>query len=156
MNNFQTLKSRLEVDGWFVGWALGCSQIDGWIYIPTEFPETHPLSGKIIDIDKVLFNHGQDCENFVEEEEFPPEMPEGLSDEDQKKWYCEVFDKWLDDCSAQRRILECDEMYSSLFCFSNSKIGLKKLIGILPHIDECGCRWDWNKKSDTRILISWR
>lgn len=155
MGNFENLKSRLEIDGWFVGWALGSTRQAGWGLIPLVFPETHPLSGKPVDLDKVLFNHEQDCESLPENEEDEPEMPDGLSDEDEEKWWCEVYDSWLDNLQNHRRVASMDEMTASRFCFSDTEPGVRNLNDILTIIEECGCQWNWDKTGEQRIEISW-
>ena len=133
-NGFRRLQQRLREEGWYVGWNLPCCSSCAWAELPYEFED-----GTDIDFSKVLFNHSQDCE--VE-----PEPPEGLSEEEEEEWWesIEGFET-----------LSPEEQTESCFCFDGSKQGVKNLKAILPIIEECGCKVNWNGKGDTRPDISW-
>src|SRR6056300_1012828 len=64
--SFSILQKRLREEGWYVGWNLPCCQSCAWAELPFEFED-----GSEIDLNKVLFNHSQDCEVYLDGEECP-------------------------------------------------------------------------------------
>jgi len=72
--SFESLKTRLREEGWFVEWNMPCCQSCAWAELPYEFDD-----GTEIDFDKVLFNHSQDCEIELD----PPEFD---SEEEEEDW----------------------------------------------------------------------
>lgn len=161
MNGFEKLKTRLREEGWYVGWNLPCCQSCAWAELPFEFED-----GTSLDFDKVLFNHSQDCEVYIEGEECHYCDGEGEVEEDDDWVDCpecfgrgeieEGFDPANYDTSVHGFICETpDTQDSSYFCFSGSKKGVKNLNSILPIIEECGCEINWDGTGDTRPSISW-
>ena len=162
MNGFEKLKARLREEGWYVGWNLPCCQSCAWADLPFEFED----DGTSLDFDKVLFNHSQDCEVYIEGEECHYCDGEGEVEEDDDWVDCpecfgrgeieEGFDPSEYDTSVYGFICETpDTQDSSYFCFSGSKEGVKNLNSILPIIEECGCEINWDGTGDTRPSISW-
>jgi len=131
--SFETLKTRLREEGWFVEWNMPCCQSCAWAELPYEFED-----GTEVDFDKVLFNHSQDCEIELD----PPEFDTEDEEED-----------WWDNYDPEYATPE--QQGYSLFCFSGDKKGVNNLIQVLPIIEECGCNWSWDKTGGTRIEISW-
>lgn len=161
MNGFEKLKERLREEGWYVGWNLPCCQSCAWSELPYEFED-----GTEVDMEKVLFNHSQDCEVYLDGEEC--EYCGGECEiEDDGEWVdcpecfgtgeCqEGFDPANYDTSVSGFICETpDNQNSSYFCFSGSKKGVANLNSILPIIEECGCKIYWDGTGDTRPEISW-
>jgi len=130
MNGFRKLQQRLREEGWYVEWNLPCCQTCAWDSVPFEFED-----GTEVDLSKVLFNHSQDCE--VQTECSQEELPDGLLVEDGFVCY------------------PPEQQHYSTFCFAGDRQGVKNLKAILPIIEECGCKWNWNQKGDQRIEISW-
>lgn len=164
MNGFRKLQERLKEEGWYVGWNHYCCQTCAWDDVPYEH-EDGPFKGEQVDLDKVLFNHSQDCEfDYCQEEyECPDCNGEGYLEDD----ICEA-------CGERGYVVPPEDMdgllteeYSSficyppemqdesLFCFSGDKDGVKNLKDILPIIEECGCKYYWDGTGKTRISISW-
>jgi len=158
MNGFRKLQQRLQEEGWYVGWNLPCCQTCAWDDLPFEFED-----GTEIDFSKVLFNHSQDCEVYVEGEECEACEGEGLDEDDNDCPICfgkgevaEDFDPSDYDTSVHGFICNSPEQQDySTFCFDGSKKGVKNLKAILPIIEECGCSWHWNETGKQRIEISW-
>lgn len=158
MNGFEKLKARLREEGWYVGWNLPCCQSCAWSELPYEFED-----GTEVDFAKVLFNHSQDCEVYIEGEECPDCEGEGYDDEDEECMTCfgkgeveEGFDPSNYDTSVDGFICETPNTQdSSYFCFDGSKEGVANLNSILPIIEECGCKIYWDGTGDTRPEISW-
>lgn len=158
MNGFEKLKARLREEGWYVGWNLPCCQSCAWADLPFEFED-----GTEVDLEKVLFNHSQDCEVYIEGEECPDCEGEGYDEELEDCMTCfgtgeveEGFDPANYDTSVSGFICETpDTQDSSYFCFSGSKEGVANLNSILPIIEECGCKIYWDGTGDTRPEISW-
>lgn len=153
MNGFRKLQERLTEEGWFVGWNLPCCQSCAWAEVPYE-----------ADLDKVLFNHSQDCEVYIEGEECPDCEGEGYDVEtDEECMTChgqgevqEGFDPSEYDTSVSGFICESPEQVtSSYFCFSGDAKGVANLKEILPIIEECGCEIHWDGTGKTRPSISW-
>jgi hypothetical protein len=150
--SFYKLQERLREEGWYVDWNLPCCTSCAWSAVPYE-----------ADLDKVLFNHSQDCEVYIEGDECPACEGEGINEDDDDCPVCfgrgevdENFDLTQYDTSVSGFICNSPEQQSSsLFCFSGDKKGVKNLKEILPIIEECGCSWYWDKTGKTRIEISW-
>ena len=158
MNGFRKLQERLREEGWYVGWNLPCCQSCAWAELPDEFED-----GTEIDFSKVLFNHSQDCEVYVEGDECETCEGEGLDENDNDCPICfgkgevvEGFDPSDYDNSVHGFICNSPEQQDySTFCFDGEKKGVKNLKAILPIIEECGCSWYWDKTGKQRIEISW-
>jgi len=158
MNGFEKLKARLREEGWYVGWNLPCCQSCAWSELPYEFED-----GTEVDFAKVLFNHSQDCEVYIEGEECPDCEGEGYDENDEECMTCfgkgevdENFDPANYDTSVGGFICETpDTQDSSYFCFDGSKEGVENLNSILHIIEECGCKIYWDGTGDTRPEISW-
>lgn len=153
MNGFRKLQERLTQEGWFVGWNLPCCQSCAWSEVPYE-----------ADLDKVLFNHSQDCEVDIDGEECPTCEGEGfdeaIDDECQTCLGTGQVQEGLDtseyDTSVSGFICYTPEQQdSSVFCFSGDKKGVANLTEILPIIEECGCSYNWDGTGKSRIEISW-
>ena len=153
MNGFRKMQERLTEEGWFVGWNLPCCQSCAWSEVPLE-----------ADLSKVLFNHSQDCEVYVEGEECPACEGEGYdldTDEDCTECYGqgeiqEDFDPSGYDTSVHGFICNSPEQQnSSVFCFDGSKEGVENFKAIMPIIEECGVEINWNGSGDSRIELSW-
>lgn len=152
MNGFRKLQERLTQEGWYVGWNHYCCQTCGWNEVPYE-----------ADFDKVLFNHSQDCELDIYEDHYKCEECDGEGYVDDAG--CLACDEYgyIVPPEDKAGLIEEDgficfppEMqFSSLFCFSGSDKGTQNLIEILPIIEECGCKWYWDKTGSSRIEISW-
>lgn len=156
MNGFRKLQERLTEEGWFVGWNLPCCQSCAWGDVPFEFED-----GTEVDVNKVLFNHSQDCEVYLDGEECPECGSDRRDDEDCLTCYGkgvieEGFDPSEYDTSVGGFIcMSPEQQTTSTFCFAGDKEGVKNLKAILPIIEECGCKIHWNGKGDTRPEISW-
>jgi len=201
MNGFRKLQERLREEGWYVGWNEPCCQSCAWGGLPSYLGAVydddgylaHPETGKKlsyseyeevypdeVDLDKVLFNHSQDCEVDMYEDEMECETCDGegyVYDEDLNENVGEDDDDECPDCGGHgynpallETMYDDDEFdrsvdgflcltpesqTSSLFCFSGDKTGVENLKSILPIIEECGCKYHWNESGDSRIEISW-
>ena len=161
-NGFRRLQKRLREEGWYVGWNHYCCQSCAWDDVPFEFED-----GTSVDLSKVLFNHSQDCEFDIYDDEHMCEDCEGEG--------IKVGDDEYDDCPKceGRGFMPPDDLPEgmliegsficyppehqsySMFCFDGSKQGVKNLKEILPIIEECGCEWSWDQTGKQRIEISW-
>jgi len=160
LNGFRRLQERLREEGWYVGWNLPCCQSCAWAELPFEFED-----GTEIDFAKVLFNHSQDCEVYLEGEECKYCDGEGEIDEDGVWEDCpecngrgETYDIDQNEYDTSVGGFICnspEQQDESTFCFDGSKEGVKNLKAILPIIEECGCSIYWNGKGNTRPSISW-
>lgn len=167
MNGFRKMQERLLEEGWYVGWNLPCCQSCAWGELPYEFED-----GTEVDFAKVLFNHSQDCELYIEGEECERCEGEGYieldedADEDaddtcsECRGMGEIPDEWPDEADLDTSVsgftcLTPEAQHYSTFCFDGSKEGVKNLKEILPIIEECGCKWHWDQTGKTRIEISW-
>jgi hypothetical protein len=150
---FEKLQERLSEEGWFVGWNLPCCQSCAWAEVEHD------------DLSRVLFNHSQDCEVYMEGEECPTCQGEGYDhDTDDECMECfgsgeieEGFDISEYDTSVSG--FTCNtpkQQSSSYFCFDGTKEGVENLKAILPIIKECGCDYHWDETGNTRIEISWK
>ena len=160
MNGFRKMQQRLREEGWYVGWNLPCCSSCAWAEVPYEFED-----GTDIDFSKVLFNHSQDCEVEPDFSECMSCNGEGWHEDTEEECLTCMGEgdikEYVDD------ITECDtsvdgfvcytpeQQSESTFCFDGSKEGVKNLKAILPIIEECGCKVNWNGKGDTRPEISW-
>jgi len=164
MNGFRKMQERLREEGWFVGWNMPCCQSCAWNELPDEFED-----GTEINLDKVLFNHSQDCEAELEEETCMGCHGEMGEEDEAGEWFeCERCDgegyymegydgdeRDLDHSVGGFTCLTPEAQHDSTFCFNGDKTGVKNLKAILPIIEECGCTIDWNGNGDTRPTISW-
>jgi hypothetical protein len=163
MNGFRKLQSRLQEEGWYVGWGLMCCQSCAWAEVPYEH-EVGPFKGQEVDFSKVLFNHEQDCQ--MEDEDCDACCGEGYVGEEAEeecsvcggKGYC-YYNK---DGIAPDEDDYCvfphyspEEQNSSSFCFDGRDNGVKNLKEILPIIEECGCSVVWDGNGNTRPTIIW-
>jgi len=158
VNGFRKLQERLTEEGWFVGWNLPCCQSCAWGDVPFDFED-----GTEVDLNKVLFNHSQDCEVYFDGEECPECGSDRRDEEGEDCLTCygkgviaEGFDPSEYDTSVGGFIcMSPEQQTTSTFCFAGDKEGVKNLKAILPIIEECGCKIHWNGKGDTRPEISW-
>lgn len=178
MNGFRKLQERLKELGWYLGWNEPCCQSCAWgslpDYLDAEYDDnghlirTHPETGqemswaeidkvyREIDLDKVLFNHSQDCEvdyDFEDCEQCQGGGCEACEFEGAIKVLSEEgeFDRSVGGFICHTP----EQQSSSMFCFSGDSKGVQNLKEILPIIEECGCDWNWDKTGKSRITISW-
>jgi len=170
VNGFRKLQRRLTEEGWFVGWNLPCCQSCAWGDVPYG-----------ADLDKVLFNHSQDCEVYLDGEECSECEGTGMVEnpdydtEQLAEEHDDDLDEFIDctECGGRGEIEEgfdpseydtsvsgfvCmspEQQSSSMFCFSGDEKGVENLKSILPIIEECGCTYHWSGNGDHRIEISW-
>lgn len=175
MNGFRKMKQRLEEEGWYVGWNEPCCQSCAWGCLPLTF-QFGPHKGESVDYAKVLFNHSQDCEVYLEGEECPEcfgeceiENPDFDEDDEDSEEYIdcpecggmgeieEGFDASEYDTSVSGFVCQSPEQQnSSYFCFDGSKEGVENFKAIIPIIEECGVRVDsFDESGKTRIELSW-
>jgi hypothetical protein len=164
MNGFRKMQERLTKEGWFVGWNLPCCQTCAWSELPYEHEEG-PFKGQKVDLEKVLFNHSQDCEVEGSEEECGNCDGEGYDmDNDEDCSYCHGtgYEDFGDvdsnefDTSVHGFVCNYPEQQkSSVFCFDGSKNGVQNLKDVLQLIEDCGCTVNWSGSGDQRIEISW-
>lgn len=158
MNGFRKMQFALGKEGWFVGWNLPCCQTCAWDEV--AFLDT------VEDQSKVLFNHSQDCEYYGSEEECPYCEGEGWDEYDEEDCqHCRGtgYEDFGDDLvlenydtSVSGFVCQSPEQQdSSLFCFDGSEEGVANLKAVLPIIEQCGCKVNWNETGDSRIDISW-
>jgi hypothetical protein len=171
-NGFEKMKSALQAEGWFVGWNLPCCQSCAWSEVPYEHEEG-PFEGQEVDFSKVLFNHSQDCEVYVDDEECEMCDGEGMIEVDSDD---DDDDDWMDctECSGSGYIMEEGSLdyepdtsvdgficmppeiaKSSVFCYDGTKEGVQNLKDVLQLIEDCGCTVNWSGSGDSRIEISW-
>lgn len=166
MNGFEKMKERLLEEGWYVGWNEPCCQSCAWSSLPMYLDG----EAETIDVDysKVLFNHSQDCEVYIEGEECHVCHGECEVEDDDDEWIdcpeCfgrgeieEGFDPSQYDTSVDSFICNSPEQQtSSYFCFDGSKEGVANFKAIMPIIEECGVNIDsFNENGKTRIELSW-
>lgn len=140
--SFYLLKENLEKEGWYVAWASGYFQSDGWLDVPYEQ-----------NLDKVLFNIIQDVENYdyIEEQEQKLREKFNISEnEEESEAFYDALDAIYDE--NQEIILKPEQVEGSHFCFSN----VKTLKSIIPVIEQSNCFIDWNGKKNTRPYIYWK
>ncbi len=118
-NKLEKLFDRLRQEGWYCGWAHICCSSCAWAEVPFEH-EMGPFKGESVDLDKVLFNHEQDC--CIEEEDW---------DGDEEEYY-EMLDNY--DGEGIMPTFTPNEIFESCFCFSGDKEGVKNLKAIFPII----------------------
>jgi len=186
MNGFRKMQERLKEEGWYVGWNEPCCQSCAWSALPDyldakydddgylirEHPETGEQMSydeidelyREIDLSKVLFNHSQDCEVYIEGEECPDCQGECYDELGEECMTCfgqgeiqEGFDPSEYDTSVDGFICNSPEdQTSSYFCFDGSKEGVENFKAIMPIIEECGVSIDsFNEDGKTRISLSW-
>lgn len=197
MNAFEKMKERLMEEGWFVGWNLPCCQSCAWSAVPdylgavytedgylahpetgkrVSYPEYKEVYPNEVDLSKVLFNHSQDCEVYIEGEECSECLGEGEvenpdydeDDKDSEEWIdcpeCfgmgeiseEGFDPSEYDTSVSGFVcMTPEQACGSYFCFDGSKKGVENFKAIMPIIEECGVSIHWNGTGDSRIELSW-
>lgn len=162
MNAFRKMQERLKEEGWYVGWNEPCCQSCAWSCLPDYLDEEEKVD---VDYSKVLFNHSQDCEVYVEGEECPVCEGEGYdmeTDEDCMECFGrgeieEGFDASEYDTSIDGFICNSPEQQTdSMFCFDGSKKGVENFKAIIPIIEECGVTIDsFDESGKTRIQLSW-
>ena len=170
MNGFRKMATRLREEGWYVGWNEPCCQSCAWGGLPMYLDEGMEIE---VDYSKVLFNHSQDCEVYLEGEECPECFGEGMievdsDDDDDDDWmdceWCggageieEGFDPSEYDTSVSGFVCQSPEQQnSSYFCFDGSKEGVENFKAIMPIIEECGVSIDsFDESGKTRIELSW-
>lgn len=158
VNGFRKLQQRLREEGWYIGWNHYCCQNCAWDDVPDEFED-----GTEIDLNKVLFNHSQDCEFDIQKECYKCKECNGDGFID-----CES----CENCEERGYTLPEDQMEGllilggficyppeiqrqSLFCFCGDDEGVENLKQILPIIEESGCQYSWDGTGQRRIEISW-
>ena len=143
--SFSRLQSRLREEGWFVGWNLPCCQSCAWWDVPDD-----------ADDNKVLFNHSQDCEVDHDYEDCVLCEGDGCDECEHEGFKKIILAEGTFDTTVEGFVCNTPtQQFSSLFCFSGNKKGVKNLKSILPIIEECGCTYDWDETGKTRIEISW-
>ena len=190
MSAFEKMQERLREEGWYVGWNEPCCQSCAWGGLPMYFDAKYDDDGYLIredadgnrieyedvDYSKVLFNHSQDCEVYLEGEECYEchgECEVENPDYDPEDEYSE---EWIDcpECGGMGEIEEgldlsqydtsvdgfvChypEQLGSSYFCFDGSKEGVENFKAIMPIIEECGVRIDsFDESGKSRITLSW-
>lgn len=161
--SFYNLQNRLREEGWYVEWNLPCCQSCAWSCLPFEH-EQGPFKGREVDLDKVLFNHSQDCEvecdwvtclNCGGEGEIAGEVCTECDGDCDIKQIPEDADYDMTQADIGFVCLTPEQQKSSMFCFAGEAKGVDNLKAILPIIEECGCTWYWNQTGDQRIEISW-
>lgn len=190
MNAFRVMQKRLLEEGWYVGWNEPCCQSCAWSCLPDYLGAkyndkgrlVHPETGKEmdyktrdevyreVDLSKVLFNHSQDCEVYMEGEECENCEGEGfimIEDEDDTCPECngagEIYDpkdmadkEDIDTSVDGFTCLTPEAQGNSLFCFDGSKKGVKNFKAIIPIIEECGVKVDhFDESGKSRISLSW-
>jgi len=147
--SFYKLKAALEQEGWYVGWAEGYFQDEGWFNVPSVFPKDHPHAGQEVDLDKCIFNIIQDVEK---EDDYILELGEkldkGIITDDE---YEELVQKFYEEDDWDEQFYTPDEVFDSCFCFGE----VDTLKEILPIIEASGCRYHWDGSIKQRIEISW-
>ena len=153
MNGFRKMQEALRAEGWFVEWNMPCCQSCAWGEVEHD------------DLSKVLFNHSQDCEVYIEGEECSECGGEGYDmDTDEECMTCfgqgeieEGFDASEYDTSVSGFVCNSPEdQSSSYFCFDGGKEGVANFKEIIPIIEECGVTIDsFDESGKTRIELSW-
>jgi len=180
MNGFERMKERLTQEGWFVGWNLPCCQSCAWSELPDYIDGQYDAKGNLLnpktgkkmrdpylngpkhyrrlDLDKVLFNHSQDCQLDMKWQDCKECHGEGC---DNCHWEGgqEAIDQEVDfevDTSVEGFICNTpDSQKESLFCFAGGNTGVMNLKAILPILTELGLAWGWDKTGAERIWICW-
>lgn len=171
--SFYKMKERLLEEGWYVGWNEPCCQSCAWGSLPDYLDEEKKVE---VDLSKVLFNHSQDCEVYVEGEECTEclgeceiENPDFDKDDEDSEEYIdcpecfgqgyieEGFDPSEYDTSVSGFVCNSPaDQSSSYFCFDGSKKGVANFKAIIPIIEECGVSVDlFDESGKTRIELSW-
>jgi len=196
MNGFRKMQERLREEGWYVGWNEPCCQSCAWGSLPDyldakydddgylirEDADGNRIEYKDVDYSKVLFNHSQDCEVYIEGEECYECHGEGIVenpdyDTDQlAEEHDDDLDEFIDcpECGGMGEVDEglilsdydtsvdgfvCydpEQLTSSYFCFDGSKEGVENFKAIMPIIEECGVSIDsFDESGKSRITLSW-
>lgn len=173
--SFARMQEALRAEGWFVEWNMPCCQSCAWAALPLNH-DVGPFKGDPIDLEKVLFNHSQDCELDSPGEDCPECEGEGsmvvgeFGDEDQTYEDCDYcggegilygsFDTnelgFEPDVSVSG--FSCcppTHQSESTFCFDGGKKGVANFNLVYNLIEESGCEILWNGRGDTRPTISW-
>ena len=132
MRKIVVLKERLESEGWWIG-ECDDMPMEG---LDDLFPETHPHAGEEVNFCKVLWWNSEDV--LID-----PCVPEGLTKEEEKVWE-ESFEK------EPIQYYAIEDIMLNGFCFNTDEKSIENLKGILPLIEECGCKWDWNKSGEQK------
>jgi hypothetical protein len=183
-NGFRKMQRRLEQEGWYVGWNEPCCQSCAWACLPDYLGAVYNDEGYLVhpetkeeldyltrdkvyrevDLSKVLFNHSQDCEYYIEGEECPDCEGEGYDENDEECMTCfgkgeieEGFDPSDYDTSVDGFICNSPEQQKdSYFCFDGSEQGVANFKEIMPILEECGVYIDsFDETGKTRISLSW-
>jgi len=153
--SFARMQEALRAEGWFVEWNLPCCQTCAW----GEVDHT--------DLSKVLFNHSQDCEVYDENEEdcdhcdgtgFNEDCDDDCDHCEGEGFISGGFEDldYEPDTSVGGFVCMPPEIAGdSTFCFDGSDEGVENLTTIIPIIEECGCKINWNGSGDSRPDISW-
>ena len=173
MNGFRKMQERLREEGWYVGWNEPCCQSCAWGSLPDYLDEEKTID---VDYSKVLFNHSQDCEVYIDGEECPEclgeceiENPDFDEDDEDSEEYIDCpecggmgeIEEGLDlsqyDTSVSGFVCNSsDQQTHSYFCFDGSKEGVENFKAIMPIIEECGVSIDnFNESGKSRIELSW-
>ena len=173
MNGFEKMQERLREEGWYVGWNEPCCQSCAWGGLPMYLDEEETID---VDYSKVLFNHSQDCEVYVEGEECTEchgeceiENPDYDEDDEDSEEYIDCpecfgvgeIEEGLDisqyDTSVDGFVCYYPEQLgSSYFCFDGSKEGVENFKAIMPIIEECGVSIDsFDESGKSRITLRW-
>ncbi len=134
-NKLANLFSKLEKEGWYCGWDEGPNHELAWRNIEFKWK-----TGENIDLDKVLFNHGED---IIIENKY-------IHMSDEERWELLRAGKEYKLESAK-----IDTEYFSKFSYSFTDFGVNNLKSILPIIEECGIKYTWNFDGRCRILLDW-
>ena len=179
--SFSKMQEALRAEGWFVEWNMPCCQSCAWAEIPLNH-EVGPFKGDPIDLEKVLFNHSQDCELDNEGEDCSSCEGDGMIDNPD-------YDDLEPDEDGNDQYIDCDycggegilygsfdtnelgfepdtsvdgfscypptHQSDSTFCFDGDEKGVQNLKDVIPLIEQSGCKVDWNGRGDSRPTISW-
>ena len=160
--SFSVMAERLRKEGWFVAWNLPCCQTCAW-------SELSWLEDPPEDMSKVLFNHSQDCEVYLSDEECSYCDGEGVTegatgelDEDcmecRGTGYTDFGERDHNEYDTSVGGFVCnypEQQDGSSFCFDGSEEGVENLKAIIPIIEESGCKIQWSGKGEQRPYISW-
>jgi len=139
----------LRNEGWFTEFNLPCCQSCAWSSIPHEH-QKGPFQGQLIDLDKVLFNHEQDMEDFDNMEDCPECLGDG---------YIELEDDEIEDCDycdgsgiENLSYLKPEDVSDTLFCHSGGP-NMERAIEVF---EEHGCKVGWILGQDhVRFSVSY-
>ena len=169
--SFARMQEALRAEGWFVEWNMPCCQSCAWAALPLNH-EVGPFKGDQIDLEKVLFNHSQDCEIDENEEECSSCDGTGFIElEDDGERYTEDCDYCAGEGVLRGSYDNLDfepdvrvggfacypptQQSESTFCFDGGKKGVANFNLVHNLIEESGCKILWNGRGDSRPTISW-